>query len=148
MYFLWKTTRIGIIRISCDGLREFADEVLRSRVRLYSITLSPEGCKGESDVSIVLSEEDLAPEAKKTVEEHFPAVFKPMGIKASVVWAVPERNAAAVLTSPHVWAGVASCTAVLVTAGAAGFFWVMFWGAAAWFVVHGLNILVRRFRRA
>ena len=148
MYFLWKTTRIGIIRISCDGLREFADDVLRSRVRLYSITLSPEGRKGESDVSIVLSEEDLAPEAKKTVEEHFPAVFKPMGMKASVVWALPGRNVAALLTSPHVWAGIASCLAVLVTAGAAGFFWVMFWGAAAWFVVHGLNILVRKFRRA
>lgn len=148
MYFLWKTTQIGIIRVSCDGLKDFAEDILRSRVRLYSITLSPEGREGEADVSIVLSEEDIAPEAKKTVEEHFPAVFKPMGMRASVIWAVPERNAGAVVSSPHVWAGAASSLAVLVTAGAAGFFWVMFWGAAAWFVVHGLNILVRKFRRA
>ncbi|MBQ7154066.1 MAG: hypothetical protein IJR85_00730 [Synergistaceae bacterium] len=148
MYFLWKTTPIGIIRISCDGLMEFADDVLRSRLRLYSITLSPEGRKGEADISIVLSEENLASDVKKTVEKHFPAVFKPMGIRASVIWAVPERSIAAILSSPHVWAGIASCSAVLVTAGAAGFFWVMFWGAAAWFIVHGLNILVRKFWRA
>ena len=146
MYFLWKTTPIGIIRVSSGGLKDFADDVLRSRLRLYSITLSPEDKKGEADMSIVLSEEDLAPETKTKVEEHFPAVMKPMGINASVIWTSPERSVFALLGSPNIWAGAASCCAVMVTAGAAGFFWVMFWAAAAWFSVSGLKLIVRKFR--
>ncbi len=144
MYFLWKSTPIGIIRISSEGLREFAEEILCSKLKLYNVTLSPSGRKDEAEMSIVLSEDDVAPETKKTVEKHFPAVFKPMGIKASVVWAASERNILAVLRSPYVWAGIAACVAVFMTAGSAGFFWTAFWGAAAWFSVHGLGVLIRR----
>ena len=147
MYFLWKSTPIGIIRISSEGLREFADEVLCSKLRLYSVTLLPSGRKEDAEMSIVLSEDDIAPETKKTVEKHFPAVFKPMGIKASVVWAASEKNIAVFLRNPYVWAGIAACAAVFMTGGAAGFFWTAFWGAAAWFSVHGLGVLARKFRR-
>ncbi|MBQ7221220.1 MAG: hypothetical protein IJS28_09600 [Synergistaceae bacterium] len=148
MYFLWKNTPIGIIRVSCDGLCEFADEAVKSKLRLYSITLSPSGRKEEADVSIVLSEENVIPEAKKSIEKHFASIMRPMGIKASVVWASPEKSVYAVLRSPWVWAGIASCIAVMVNAGSAGFFWVAFWGAAAWFAVHGLGILLRSLGRA
>ena len=144
MYFLWKTTPIGIIRISSVGLRDFAEEVLCSKLRLYGVTLSPSGRKEDAEMSIVLSEDDIAPETKKTVEKHFPAVFKPMGIKASVVWAASEKNILVFVRNPYVWAGVAACVAVFMTAGSEGFFWTAFWGAAAWFSVHGLGVLIRR----
>ena len=147
MYFLWKNTPIGLIRISSEGLREFAEDVLLSQLRLYSVTLSPSGRKDDAEMSIVLSDDDITAETKKTVEKHFPAVFKPMGIKASVVWASSEKNVLAVLCSPYVWAGIAACVAVFVTAGSDGFFWTAFWGTAAWFSVHGLGMLARRFRR-
>ena len=146
MYFLWKDTSHGRIRVSSGGLREFADEVLRSKLRLYSITLHPSGRKDDAEMSIVLSEEDVTPETKKNVEKNFPAVLKPMGIKASVVWAGPENSIAVIARNPFTWAGAAVCTAVLVTAGTEGFFWAAFWGAAAWFAVYGLGLLFRRAR--
>ena len=148
MYFLWKTTPIGIIRVSCDGLCEFVGEAVKSKLRLYSVTLSPSGMKDDADMSIVLSEENVIPEAKKNIEEHFASIMRPMGIKASVVWSAPEKSVYAVLCSPWVWAGIASCIAVLVNAGSEGFFWVSFWGAAAWFTVHGFRILMRILGRA
>ena len=148
MYFLWKNTPIGIIRVSCDGLCDFVGEAVKSKLKLYSITLSPSGKKEDADMSIVLSEENIIPEAKKNIEEHFASIMQPMGINASVVWAAPEKSIYAVLRSPYMWAGIASCIAVLVNAGSEGFFWVSFWGAAAWFIVHGLSILVRTLGRA
>ena len=148
MYFLWKNTPIGIIRVSCDGLREFVDEAVKSKLKLYSVTLSPSGRQEDADMSIVLSEDDIIPEMKKNIEKHFASIMHPLGIKASVVWGTPEKSVYAVLRSPYVWACIASCIAVLVNAGSEGFFWVSFWGAAAWFAVHGLGILVRTLGRA
>ena len=147
MYFLWKNTPAGMIRVSCDGLCELVDDVLRSRLRLYSITLAPSGSRDDADMSIVLSEENIIPEAKKRVERHFASILRPMGINASVIWASPEKSIGEVLYSPWAWSGFASCVAVLWNAGSEGFFWTAFWGTAAWFVVHGLRILVRYFGR-
>ena len=147
MYFLWKTTKHGIIRVSCDGLKDFAGEVLSSKLRLYSITIHPADSDNDAEMSIVLSDDDVAPETRKTVDDNFPAVMKPMGLNASVVWATPERSIAAVLKNAWAWSGAAVCAAVLVTAGAAGFFWAAFWGAAAWFTVRGLGLLARKFGR-
>ncbi len=148
MYFLWKTTPCGIIRVSCDGLREFVNEAVKSKLRLYSVTLSPSDGREDADMSIVLSEESIIPEAKRSVESHFAAILRPMGIRASVVWAVPEKSIYAVMSSPWAWAGFAACAAVITAAGAEVFFWVSFWSAAAWFAVHGLTILARHFRRS
>ncbi|MBQ3654567.1 MAG: hypothetical protein II954_09155 [Synergistaceae bacterium] len=148
MYFLWKSNHYGLIKISCEGLMDFADDVLKSRLRLFGVALSPAVRKDEAGMNIVLSDEGIIPETKKDVESHFSAVFKPMGIKASVIWASPERSIMQAVRNPYVWAGVSACAAVLVTAGAEGFFWVSFWGAAAWFAVRGLNVLAKHFRSA
>ena len=113
MYFLWKSTPCGIIRVSCDGLCEFVNEAVKSKLRLYSITLSPSGGKEDADMSIVLSEENIIPETKKVVESHFASVLSPMGINASVVWTEPERSLSVVLGSGWAWAGFAACIAVL-----------------------------------
>ena len=147
MYFLWKETHYGIIRISCNGLTDFVNDAMRSKLRLYSITLLPSGRKEDADMNIVLSDEDIIPELRKEVEKHFDSILRPMGIRASVVWARPEKSIAAFVWNPYLWAGIASC-AVLVSAGAEGLFWAAFWGAAAWFIARGLRLIAKRFRRA
>ena len=148
MYFLWRKTPYGIIRVSCEGLYDFTDEAMNSRIKLYSVTLSPSGRKENADFTVVLSEEDLMPETKKRVEHHFDSVLKPMGLKVSVVWASPERSIASIMQSSYLWAGLASCIAVIMTAGFDGFFWVAFWGAAAWFAVRAIKVIVRKAKSA
>lgn len=147
MYFLWKNTPYGIIKISYEGLCEFADDMLRPKLRLCSMTLLPSGKKDHADLTVVFSEDDLIPEDRKKIEEHFKSVLKPMGLRASVVWAVPERGITQALGNPYMWAGIASSVAVIVTAGFAGFFWTVFWGTAAWFAARGLSLIPKRFRR-
>ena len=70
MYFRWKDTPYGIIRVSHGGLKEFAQEAVKSRLRLYGLTLQTSDRKEEADMSIVLSEENVIPETKKKVEQH------------------------------------------------------------------------------
>ena len=147
MYFLWKNTPYGIIRISCEGLYDFADGMIKSKLRLCSITLMPSGKKDHADLTVVFSDDDLNPESKKKIEKHFDAVLKPMGLKPSIVWAIPERGIMQALTNPYVWAGIASSAAIIITAGFAGFFWTVFWGTSAWFAVHGLALISKRIRR-
>ncbi len=151
MYFIWKNTPYGIIRISCEGLYEFADGMIKSKLKLCSITLMPsgkkEGKKEHADLTIVFSDDDLNPENRKKVERHFDAVLKPMGFRPSIVWAVPDRGIMQALGNPYVWAGIASSLAIVITAGFAGFFWTVFWGTSAWFAVHGLSLISKRLRK-
>ncbi|MBQ3402417.1 MAG: hypothetical protein IJG65_03440 [Synergistaceae bacterium] len=148
MYFLWRNTPYGIIRVSYSGLYDFAGSILKPKLRLYSATLSPSGKKEHADLSLVFSEEDLTPETKAKIEEHIASVLKPMGIKAVIVWASPERGIMPVLQSPYTWAGIASCTAVAITAGLKGLFWSVFWGASVWFMMRGLKFAAGKFRSA
>ena len=146
MYFLWRNTPYGLIRISHEGLYAFANDIIKSRLRLYSITLSPS--EQDADLTIAISDEELKPEIKQQVEEHFSEVLKPIGIKALIVWANPEREIWPIIQSPYTWAVLASCSAVIITAGFDGFFWTAFWGAAAWFAIRGLGTLAKKFRSA
>ncbi|MBR1657214.1 MAG: hypothetical protein IJ697_01945 [Synergistaceae bacterium] len=148
MYYLWKNTPYGIIRVSCGGLYDFAMEAVRSKLRLYSVTLEPSGRKEHADLTLVFSDEDLPSETKHKIEEHISSVLKPMGIKASIVWASPDNGIAALLQNPYIWAGAASCLTVMITAGSEGFFWTLFWGAAEWFVIRGMKFIAERFRNA
>ena len=148
MYYTWKNTHYGIIRVSCSGLYDFALEAVKSRLRLYSVTLEPSGKKDHADMTLVFSEEDLSQEMKRGVEEHISSVLKPMGLKASIVWASPERGIMTVIQNPYIWAGIASCIAVMVTAGFDGFFWSVFWGGAVWFMIRSAKYISKRFRSA
>ena len=147
MYFLWKNTAYGIIRVSYEGLYEFADDMLKPKLRLCSVTLLPSDTKDNADITVVFSEDDLNPETRKKIENHFESVMKPMGLKPSVVWAMPERGIMQALSNPYVWAGIASSSAIVITAGFAGFFWTVFWGVSAWFAVRGLSLISKRFIR-
>ncbi|MBQ9904170.1 MAG: hypothetical protein IJM47_05230 [Synergistaceae bacterium] len=148
MYYLWKNTPYGIIRVSCSGLFDFVLDAVKSKLKLYSVALEPSGKKEHANLTLVLSEEDLSPETKSKVEAHISSVLKPMGLRASIVWASPERDIMTVIQSPYAWAGFASCLAVVITAGFEGFFWTLFWGGAVWFVIRGMKFIAERFRRA
>ena len=75
MYYLWKNTPYGIIRVSYSGLYDFALDAVKSKLRLYSITLEPSGKKEHANITLVFSEEDLSPEKKSIVEEHISSVL-------------------------------------------------------------------------
>ncbi len=146
MYYLWKNTHYGVIRVSYSGLCDFVRDTVMSKLRLYSVTLEPSGKKEHANMTIVFSDEDLSRETKSKVEEHISAVLKPMGFRASVVWASPECGIMSVIQNPYVWAGIASCIAVIVTAGFDGFFWSLFWGGAVWFIIRGMRFIAGKFR--
>ena len=146
MYFVWRKNHHGLIRVSCEGISAFVDDVLKSKLRLYSVTLSPS--QEDADLTIVISDEDIKSELKQQVESHFIEALKPMGLKALIVWASPEREFVPLLHSPYAWAVIASCFTVILTAGFESFFWTAFWGASAWFAVHGLEMLAKKFRNA
>ncbi|MBQ9390428.1 MAG: hypothetical protein IJR27_03855 [Synergistaceae bacterium] len=148
MYYLWKNTPYGIIRVSCAGLYDFANDIFKSKLRLYSVTLSPSGKKEHADLTLVISEEDLTSETKAKIEEHITSVLKPMGLRTLIVWSSPERGIMPLIQSPYAWAGIASCTAMIITAGFKGFFWTAFWGLAVWFTIKGMKFIAGRFGNA
>ncbi|MBR2208376.1 MAG: hypothetical protein IJ859_06160 [Synergistaceae bacterium] len=151
MYFLWKNTPRGFIKISYEGLFDFVNYVLRTGFRLYSITLAPasqEAKASHADLTVVISDEDISPDIKEKVEKHLSEVLDPTGMKAAVVWATPERGFMQIIQNPYVWAAIASCSAVIITAGFTGFFWTAFWGASAWFAIRGLSMLAKKIRSA
>ena len=148
MYFLWKDTPHGLIKISHEGLYEFADNILNSKLQLYSIALAAEKEQEDADFTIVISDENLTPEVKTQIEDHLFEVIAPLGAKTSVVWASPERGIWPFIQNPYTWAVIASCSAVIITAGFDGFFWTAFWGAAAWFTIRGLTMLAKKIRSA
>jgi len=146
MYFLWKNTTCGLIKISYEGLFDFITYILRTTFKLYSITLAPS--ESRADLTVVISDEDISADVKEKVEKHLVEVLDPTGMKASVVWATPERGFMQIIQNPYIWAAVASCSAVIITAGFAGFFWTAFWGTAAWFAIRGLTIIAKKIRSA
>ena len=150
MYFLWRDTPYGFIKVSYEGLLSFVNDALKSRLRLYSVVLSPSDpeLKENADITIVISDDDIQAEKKSIVEDHLTEVLKPMGMKAMVIWSSPEKGISQFISNPFVWALIASCIAVIISAGFDGFFWTAFWGSAAWFVIRGLSILAKKFRRA
>lgn len=142
MYFLWKDSPCGLIKISYEGIFDFVNYILRTGFRLYSITLKPSS--NQADLTVVILDEDISPEIKEKIEKHLQKVLDPTGMKASIVWAMPERSFLQFIQNPYVWAATAACSAVIITAGFAGFFWTAFWGAAAWFAVRGLAVIAKK----
>ena len=168
MYFQWRSTPYGIIRISCEGLYNFADRAIRSKLRLYSVTLLP--CAVSSDLAsdsdsnsdsesgaesncaelsiVFIDEENLQDQTRDKIKCHYEAVLRPMGIISEVIWAAPDKGIAHILQNSWTWAGIAACAAIITTAGFEGFFWTAFWGSAAWFAVRALALITRFFRGA
>ena len=150
MYFLWKRTPHGMIRISCEGLSDFVRGFLSAQSRLHSLAVAepPSGENGDRWMTVVLSSRDSTRES--WVERRLSSLVRPLGLLASVVWISRGSGSAewgeacrAVLGSPWTWMTLASSVALAVIAGWAAFFWTAFWGTAAWFLVKGLILLGR-----
>ncbi len=137
MYFLWKRTPHGNIRVSCDGLSGFIDRILTEKSRCRGLSVA----EGDSaSVTLVLSSDDpMATGAQ--VEERISSIVAPLGFRVKVIWVdrgVPEAEWCEALSSlyqsPWLWMLAAAMTALGVMAGLKGLFWTLFWGTAAWFV--------------
>lgn len=147
MYFLWKRTEHGTIRVSREGL----SDLVRSHLgpsRLYSLAMAATGCapSDEGLVTVVLASRDPSHEPK--IAQRIKALLAPLGMAVSVVWADRGSPGAAwiemrplLFTDPWAWMALTSSVALVVLAGWAGFFWTAFWGAAAWFIARGLGAL-------
>ncbi|WP_298781337.1 hypothetical protein [uncultured Fretibacterium sp.] len=146
MYFLWKRTPHGTIRMSYDGLFDFVQGFLPARFRLYGLALA---AGDDALLTLLMSSSDASRELGLT--RSLSALMEPLGMFTSVVWS--SRGAPGsdwietrftLLRSPWAWMALASSIALIVVAGWVGFFWTAFWGTAAWFVVRGLTFLLTR----
>ena len=137
MYFLWKRTSRGSLRVSCDGLTDFVNRVLPEKSRCRSLSVA----EGENAaLTLVLSSNNTAAECCK-IEERLASIIAPLGLNVQVIWAdrgtpgadLCEKLSAA-YQNPWTWMLAASFIALKCMAGWKGLFWTFFWGTAAWFV--------------
>jgi hypothetical protein len=148
MYFLWKRTPHGSIRISCSGLSCFIEHVLSEESKCRSLALA----EGETaSVTLVLSSENAS--AGTGIEEHLASVVAPLGFRVQVIWvdgSAPtadwSETLSALSLSPWTWMIAASVVVLVVIAGLKGLFWTLFWGAAAWFVSKALVVFALKKR--
>ena len=146
MYFLWKRTPHGMIRVSYDGLFDFVQGFLSARFRLYGLALA---AGDNALLTLLMSSGDVSREPG--LARSLSALMEPLGMLTSVVWfsrGAPGSDWVearfSLLRSPWAWMALASSVALIVVAGWVGFFWTAFWGTAAWFVVRGLTFLFFR----
>ena len=137
VYFLWKRTPIGSIRVSCDGFSDFINRFLSGKSRCNSLSVA-EGEKAA--MTLVLSSRNTAVECGE-IEKRLAAVIAPLGFSVKFIWA--DRGApgaelceklSSAYRSPWTWMLIASFVTLKCIAGWKGFFWTLFWGTAAWFV--------------
>ena len=137
MYFLWKRTPHGSIRVSCDGFSDFINRVLPGKSKCRSLSLA----EGENAViTLVLTSDNTTAECSK-IEERLASTIAPLGLGVRVIWAdrgTPGaelcENLSFAYQSPWTWMLVAALIALKSMAGWKGLFWTLFWGTAAWFV--------------
>ena len=141
MYFLWKRTPHGSIRVSYNGLAAFIRRWLTRKSQFCSFALA----EGETaEMTLVLSSRDGSLERR--LENRLTAAMKSLGIATSIIWSSrgsPEEEwaelRAALCRSPWTWMSLASAVALVVLSGWRGLFWTSFWGTAAWFFARGLT---------
>jgi hypothetical protein len=137
VYFLWKRTPHGSIRVSCDGLSGFINRILSEKFRCRSLSLA-EG--DNASVTLVLCSK-YSPAENVKIEERLASIVAPLGFHIQVIWAdrgAPETEWCEMLFSAHqspwTWMLVGGLITVGVLSGLKVLFWTLFWGAAAWFV--------------
>ena len=142
-YFTWKNTPYGIVKISDKGIKNFTDNILKSGLEICNLSLSNNKNNNNSDsnLTVVISGENLKSDSKTKIEEHLQNIFKPMGFNTSIVWVEHSGYISEILQNPFTWAFIVSSSAIIICGGLDSFFWTSFWGAVAWFVVRALNFL-------
>ena len=136
MYFLWKRTPHGSIRVSCDGFSGFVNRIVSGKTKCRSLALA----EGENaTMTLVLSSSNAAAEYYK-IEKRIASIVAPLGLGVKVIWADKGTPGAelcetisSIHQSPWTWMLVTALIALKFTAGWKGLFWTIFWGASAWF---------------
>ena len=145
VYFLWKQTPHGSVKVSHEGLGDFMKRLLSKKCRLRGLSMLG---GDEPSVTLVLSSD--AAERDERLEQRLSSASAPLGLMVQVIWV--DRNApraewretqASLLKNPWTWMLAASTITLVVKAGWNGFFWTMFWGTAAWFAARFLPVLFR-----
>lgn len=147
MYFLWKRTRYGTIRISHDGAADLIQNILTAcsrgtsaRFRLHSLAIAD---GDNAEMTVVLSSHGDADES--AVGHRISSLIEPTGMSVSVVWySAPSRGCGwlerrfTLYRNPWVWMAAAYSVSLTIIADWSAFFWTSFWGTAAWFTVSGI----------
>ncbi len=144
VYFVWKNTPNGVIKLSGEGLYDFTLKILRSRFGIHSLSLAQPKNKSRdnANLTVVIASENVKPEIKKHVENHLSSVLRPLGIITSVIWAKPDRSITQFLLNRWTWFFAAWSIAVIISGGWEAFFWSSFWGSAAWFINKAAGVLI------
>ena len=138
MYFLWKRTPHGSIRVSGDGLSGFINRALSGK-KCRGLSL----VEGENaSVTLVLLSDNFAKENSR-IEERLTSIVAPLGFRVQIVWADSTdaewcEALSSAYQSPWMWMLVVSMVALGIIAGLKGLFWTLFWGTAAWFTSKGV----------
>ncbi|GHS97543.1 hypothetical protein AGMMS50276_17780 [Synergistales bacterium] len=135
LYFLWKLTPHGSIRISRGGLSCFVERILPEKSQCRGLSFEV----GETpSMTVVLISDGLD---KSGIEEKISALSAPLGFKVHVVWAeggLPGSEFCETLSSlaynPWAWMFLSVAVSLALMTGLKELFWTFFWGTAAWFV--------------
>ena len=147
MYFLWKRTPHGSIRVSCNGFSDFINSVLSGKSRCRSLSVA----EGEKAAMTLVLSSNSADEECSEIEERLAAIITPLGFSVRFIWTdrgtpgteLYETLSSAYL-SPWTWMLVVTLIALKCMAGWKGFFWTIFWGTAAWFVSKVIISAIKR----
>ncbi len=142
MYFLWKITPRGSIRVSRDGLAEIMSRILSAKSKLSDLVL--EG-GDKASVMLVISSSDEA--SDKLAEEQLSFIAAPLGLSVRVVWVdktTPADEKLLFFKKPGTWMLFVSAVTLVYIAGWSGFFWTMFSGTVAWFAAYFTSCIFRR----
>lgn len=147
MYFLWKRTPLGSIRVSCDGFSDFINRFLSGKSRCRSLSIA-EGEKAA--MTLVLSSNNSVMKYSE-IEERLAAVISPLGFSVQIIWtdrgspgAELYEALSSIYQNPWTWMLVGALLTLRYMAGWQGFFWTIFWGTAAWFVSKGIIAIIKR----
>lgn len=147
MYFLWKRSQNGCLKLSGEGFRHFVNSTLEGipRCRSFSI-LEKNGPCGVLPVGVfVFVNVFRNAEERQKVEERLRAHLAPLGLPADIVWTDEglaseelNRSLLGTLRSPTFWGALFALFTVAIYVGTRGLFWVLFAGTAGWFIAKGL----------
>ena len=148
MYFLWKRTPHGNIRVSCDGFSDFVNRILSGKSRCRGLSV----VEGDTAaMTLVLSSTNNAAIGCSDIEKRLTEIMSPLGFSVQVIWTdngTPGADLGEYFTAayqnPWTWMLLTSLVAMRVIAGWHGLFWIMFWGTSAWFVSKIVISLVKK----
>lgn len=142
MYLLWKTTQLGRLNISRDGLKTFANSNLPEGYKCRDISFDAD----ESEVMAVVT----LPRTRNSiemamVEEKLSKGFSSLGFSSKLAWAEtatddPYPMSSLVPGSPWLWGAGAASVVGIYLLGPGGVAWVVIFGISGYLLSRFLLI--------